>query len=209
MPTPDRSARYDDQVIAAAREVFAEQGFAAPMAEVAKRAGVGVASVYRRYPSKQELVEQVRIAAFRRIIGEAESARAEESDPWQALARFMRRCLREGAGIGTVLPPMDQQHTYSAEFRELQRGVAKEIEALVDAAKRAGELRQDVDWTDILLLLKHLNPALPTSEARRAELRARYLGLVLEGLRAGGAELPGPAPDRAEWQALCDNFAVS
>jgi AcrR family transcriptional regulator len=209
MPTPNRSARYDDQVIAAAREVFAEQGFAAPMAEVAKRAGVGVASVYRRYPSKQELVEQVRIAAFRLILDEAEVARAEESDPWQALARFMYRCLREGAGIGTVLPPMDQQHTYSEEFRDLQQRVAKVIEELVDAAKQVGELRADVDWTDILLLFKHLNPALPTSESRRAELRARYLGLVLEGLRAGGSKLSGPAPDRDEWQSLCDNFATS
>ncbi|PKW13267.1 TetR/AcrR family transcriptional regulator [Saccharopolyspora spinosa] len=209
MATPNRSARYDDQVIAAAREVFAEQSFAAPMAEVAKRAGVGVASVYRRYPSKQELIEQVRITAFRRIVDEAESARTEEADPWQALVRFMRRCLREGAGIGTVLPPMDQQHTYSGEFRELQQRVATEIEALVDAAKRAGELRSDVDWTDILMLFKHLNPALPTSESRRAELRARYLGLVLEGLRSGGAELPGPAPERDEWQTLCDNFASS
>lgn len=189
--------------------MFTEQGFAAPMAEVAKRAGVGVASVYRRYPSKHELVEHVRIAAFRLILEEAEAARAEEPDPWQALARFMRRCLREGAGIGTVLPPMDQQHTYSEEFRDLRLRVAKAIEELVEAAKHAGELRADVDWTDILLLFKHLNPALPTNESRRAELRARYLGLVLEGLRAGGSRLPGPAPDRDEWQALCDNFATS
>ncbi|MGP4016746.1 TetR/AcrR family transcriptional regulator [Saccharopolyspora sp. 5N708] len=206
MATLNRSARYDDQVIAAARSVFAEQGFAAPMAEVAKRAGVGVASVYRRYPSKQELVEQVRIAAFRLILDEAEAARAEESDPWQALTRFMHRCLREGAGIGTVLPPVGKQYAYSDEFRNLQRRVAKVIEELVEAAKQSGELRADVDWTDILLLFKHLNPALPTGESRRAELRARYLGLVLEGLRTGGPELRGPAPDRDEWQALCDNF---
>ncbi|RKT84649.1 DNA-binding transcriptional regulator, AcrR family [Saccharopolyspora antimicrobica] len=206
--TTENPGEADSRVIRAAREVFAEQGFAAPMAEVAKRAGVGVASVYRRYPSKHELVEQVRIAGFRLLLAEAEQARAEESDPWAALVRFMRRCLREGSGIGTVLPPMDPQHVYSDEFRALQRRVPKAIEDLVSAAQRAGELRQDVEWPDILLLLKHLNPRLPATEQRRAELRSRYLGLVLEGLRPGGPELPGPPPDRAEWQALCDNQPV-
>lgn len=201
------TARHDDAVIRAAREVFAEHGMAAPMAEVAKRAGVGVASIYRRYPSKAELVEQVRIAAFRLVIDEAEAARAEERDPWRALSRFMHRCLREGSGIGTVLPQLEKRHTFSVEFRDLQQRVAEVIEALVDDAKLAGELRADVDWTDVLLLFKHLNPSLPTTEARRAELRARYLGLVLEGLRADGAALRGPAPDTAEWRALCDNRA--
>lgn len=203
-----RGEADDDLVIRAARDVFAEQGFAAPMAEVAKRAGVGVASVYRRYPSKHELVEQVRIAGFRLLLAEAEQARAQESDPWAALVRFMQRCLRESSGIGVVMPPMDPQHVYSDEFRDLQRRVAKVLEQLVTAAQEAGELRSDVDWPDILLLLKHLNPRLPTSERRRAELRSRYLALVLEGLRAGGPELPGAGPDRAEWQSLCDNLAA-
>ncbi|KAA5829070.1 helix-turn-helix transcriptional regulator [Saccharopolyspora hirsuta] len=205
----DNHGEVDGLVIRAARDVFAEQGFAAPMAEVAKRAGVGVASVYRRYPSKHELVEQVRIDGFRLMLAEAEQARAQESDPWAALVRFMQRCLRESSGIGAVMPPMDPQHVYSDEFRDLQRRVAKELEELVTAAQEAGELRSDVDWPDILLLLKHLNPRLPTSEHRRAELRSRYLALVLEGLRAGGPELPGSAPDRAEWQSLCDNLATS
>lgn len=197
----------DDAVIRAAREVFAEHGMAAPITEVAQRAGVGVASIYRRYPSKNELVEQVRIAAFRLVIAEAEAARAEEGDPWRALSRFMHRCLREGSGIGTVLPQLEQRHTFSAEFRGLQQRVAEVIEALVEDAQRAGDLRSDVDWTDVLLLFKHLNPSLPTSESRRAELRTRYLGLVLEGLRSEGAALRGPAPDTAEWRALCDNRA--
>ncbi|MGW1678851.1 TetR/AcrR family transcriptional regulator [Saccharopolyspora sp. NPDC002376] len=209
MTTPSKQAHYDDLVIRAARDVFAEQGFAAPMAEVAKRAGVGVASIYRRYPSKNELIEQVRMAAFQLLIDEAESARAEEPDAWAALVRFMRRSLREGSGIGTVLPPMDPLHVYSQEFCDLRERGAKAIEELVTAAKQAGELREDVDWTDIVLLFKHLNPRLPTTEHRRAELRSRYLGLILEGLRPSGPELTGPAPDRAEWQALCDNLAAS
>lgn len=196
---------YDDRVIAAAREVFVEQGFAAPMSEIAHRAGVGVASIYRRYPSKQELAEQVRIAATRRIITEAETARAEETDPWEAFTRFLSRCLGADTGIGTVLPPKEERHTYSAEFRRLQERMSELVGSLVDAAQRAGSLRADLGSVDVILLFKHLNPALATGEKRRAELRSRYLTLVLSGLRAGEPALPGPAPDWEEAHAMCEN----
>ena len=204
MASPRKSASYDDQVIAAAREVFAEQGFAAPMSEVARRAGVGVASVYRRYPSKQALMEAVRIASFNRIIALAESALVEESDPWSALTRFMYQCLGEGTPIGTVLPPMDEMHIYSDEFHRLQDRMAELVERLVIAAQDAGAMRKDVHWSDIPLLFKHLNPNLPIGEHRRAQLRARYLALVIEGLRSD-AELPESGPDETEWRRMCDN----
>jgi AcrR family transcriptional regulator len=203
MSTAHTSASYDDRVIAAAREVFAENGFTAPMSEVAHRAGVGVASIYRRYPSKQELAEQVRIASIRLIITEAEAAAAEEADPWEAFTRFLRRCLREGTGIGVVLPPLDEGHVTSDEFVRLQLRMTEAVNSLVDAAQRAGELRKDIDGSEVLLLFKHLNPALPLGERRRAELRARYLALVVEGLRVTGPALSGSAPDWAEVRSMC------
>ncbi|QUH05504.1 TetR/AcrR family transcriptional regulator [Saccharopolyspora erythraea] len=206
MAAPGKTVSYDDRVIAAAREVFGEQGFAAPMSEVAKRAGVGVASVYRRYPSKQALAEAVRIASFRRIIAEAEGALSEEPDPWSALVRFMSRCLAAETPIGTVLPPIDELHVYSDEFHPLQDRMAELVERLVTSAQQSGAMRGDVHWTDIPLLFKHLNPKLPIGEDRRAALRARYLTLVLQGLRDDRAgPLPAPAPDVGEWRAMCEN----
>ncbi|CAM06355.1 TetR family transcriptional regulator [Saccharopolyspora erythraea NRRL 2338] len=208
MAAPGKTVSYDDRVIAAAREVFGEQGFAAPMSEVAKRAGVGVASVYRRYPSKQALAEAVRMASLRRIIAEAEAALSEESDAWAALVRFMSRCLGAETPIGTVLPPVDELHVHSDEFLLLQDRMAELVERIVTAAQRSGAMRADVHWTDIPLLFKHLNPKLPIGEDRRAELRARYLTLVLQGLRDDRAgPLPTPAPDVDEWRAMCDSRA--
>ncbi|WP_344685247.1 helix-turn-helix domain-containing protein [Saccharopolyspora taberi] len=198
------SAAYDDQVIAAARMVFAEQGFAAPMSEVARRAGVGVASVYRRYPSKQALMEAVRIASFDRIIQLADMALATRNDPFSALATFMRDCLEENTPVGTVLPPLDEGHVYSEEFHRLQNKMAGLVDRLVTEAQDAGAIRKDVNWADILLLFKHLNPNLPISEHRRAEFRARYVSIVIEGLRSD-SELPAPGPGEAEWRRMCDN----
>ncbi|GAB2655082.1 TetR/AcrR family transcriptional regulator [Saccharopolyspora gloriosae] len=203
MTTAQRATGYADRVIAAAREVFTEQGFGAPISEVAQRAGVGVASIYRRWPSKTELAEQVRISCLRRIVAEARSAAAEESDPWRAFTRFLFRCLAEGSGVGTVLPPDEPGRSHSAEYAEIRREMTESVEALVRAAHEAGELRADFAAADVVLLFKHLNPALPIAEPRRADLRARYLALVVEGLRAGDrAELPGAAPDWAEVHAM-------
>ena len=185
------------------REVFAEQGFGAPVAEIAQRAGVGVASIYRRWPSKTELAEQVRISCLSRIVAEARAAVAEEADPWRAFTRFLFRCLGEGSGVGTVLPPDGPEIARSAEYHRVRQEMADSVSELVRAAHQAGELRPEITAADVVLLFKHLNPALPIAEPRRAELRARYLAVFVEGLRADRpAELPGPAPDWAEVHAM-------
>lgn len=202
MTTAQRPTSYADRVITAAREVFAEQGFNAPISEVATRAGVGVASIYRRYPSKTQLAEEVRISCLRRIATEAAEARAAEADPWRAFTRFLFRCLAEDSGVGTVLPPDDQPH--SPEYRQARQEMSEAVDALVRVAHEAGELRGDFAAADVVLLFKHLNPALPTDEPRRAELRSRYLALVIEGLGASGARaaLPGAEPDWNEVHAM-------
>ncbi|GAA3364689.1 MULTISPECIES: TetR/AcrR family transcriptional regulator [Saccharopolyspora] len=203
MTTAQRSAGYAERVIAAAREVFAEQGFDAPIADVAHRAGVGVASIYRRWPSKTDLAEQVRISCLRRIVAEADAARAGEPDPWRAFTGFLRRCLAEGSGVGTVLPPDEPGVAHSADYLAARRDMAASVDEVVRAAHDAGELRSDFTAADVVLLFKHLNPALPVAEPRRAELRARYLAAVVEGLRAGDRDpLPGAAPDWPEVHAM-------
>ncbi|SDP73345.1 transcriptional regulator, TetR family [Actinopolyspora xinjiangensis] len=203
MPTPQYATDYDERVVSAAREVFAQQGFAAPVSEIAELAGVGVASIYRRYPNKRELAEHVRIAATSRVIAEAESAVAAEAEPWSAFERFLRGCLRAHAGIGVVLPPYEDAEDVSEELRGLRRRMIELIEQLVTAARRAGQLRADLGSADVFLLFKHLNPPLATDEERRAELRERYLELLLPGLRGDGAPLPGSAPDWDEVYRMC------
>ncbi|SFT91954.1 transcriptional regulator, TetR family [Actinopolyspora lacussalsi subsp. righensis] len=204
MTTTQHAVDYDERVISAAREVFAQQGFAAPVSEIAELAGVGVASIYRRYPNKRRLAERVRIAAMSRVIAEAESAgETEPDDPWAAFVRFVRGCLRAHTGIGVVLPPYEESEDVSEELTRLRRRMIEHIEELVVTAQRAGQLRGDLRSADVFLLFKHLNPPLATEEDRRAELRQRYLELLLPGLRERTDRLPGDAPDWDELFRMC------
>ncbi|NYH80946.1 AcrR family transcriptional regulator [Actinopolyspora biskrensis] len=209
MATAQHATDYDERVVNAAREVFAQQGFAAPISEIAELAGVGVASIYRRYPNKRELAEHVRIAATSRIIAEAETAREAESDPWKAFELFMHGCLREHTGIGVVLPPHADCRGFSEELLTLRDRMISRVEELVAAAQHAGGLRGDLRAADVFVLFKHLNPPLATDEPRRAELRARYLALVLPGLRDSSVPLPGAAPDWEELRRMCEGGADS
>src|ERR671923_381925 len=84
--------RNDRLVLDAARDVFAEQGFDAPVAAVARRAGVGMGSLYRRYGSKEELLQRLCVVAMEQAIEAAEEA-LRDADAWAGLARYVRTCV--------------------------------------------------------------------------------------------------------------------
>ncbi|MFF6992296.1 TetR family transcriptional regulator [Streptomyces sp. NPDC010273] len=127
-----------EHVLRAAREVFGELGYGAPMEDVARRARVGVGTVYRRFPSKDVLVRRIAEEETSRLTDQARSALGQEDEPWSALSRFLRTSVASGAG--RLLPP-----------QVLRVGVADEAEGagLLDEARvpqqrtqpGAGELR--------------------------------------------------------------------
>jgi AcrR family transcriptional regulator len=179
--------RNDEAVFLAARDVFAELGADAPVSAIAARAGVGMGSLYRRYPSKVDLMRAVCTTSMERAMAEADAALAEEPDGWSALTRYMRRCvdLRVGslARLAGTFPATEEMFTLA------ERG-HKAIDELVERAKSEGTLRADVTSADIVLTISDMS-ALPGGPYRH-----RWLALVLDGLRAPGAgSLPGPAPD--------------
>ncbi|WP_345749328.1 helix-turn-helix domain-containing protein [Streptomyces sp. ODS28] len=92
-----------EHVLRAAREVFGELGYGAPMEDVARRARVGVGTVYRRFPSKDVLVRRIAEEETARLTEQARSALGQEEDPWAALSRFLRTSVASGAG--RLLPP--------------------------------------------------------------------------------------------------------
>ncbi|MEU6403985.1 helix-turn-helix domain-containing protein [Streptomyces sp. NPDC046985] len=107
---PSRTAplRVDAQrnlehVLRAAREVFGELGYGAPMEDVARRARVGVGTVYRRFPSKDVLVRRIAEEETSRLTDQARAALGQEDEPWSALSRFLRTSVASGAG--RLLPP--------------------------------------------------------------------------------------------------------
>ncbi|WP_406159497.1 MULTISPECIES: TetR/AcrR family transcriptional regulator [unclassified Streptomyces] len=92
-----------EHVLRAAREVFGELGYGAPMEDVARRARVGVGTVYRRFPSKDVLVRRIADEETSRLTDQARTALGQEDEPWSALSRFLRTSVASGAG--RLLPP--------------------------------------------------------------------------------------------------------
>ncbi|SKC51931.1 TetR/AcrR family transcriptional regulator [Krasilnikoviella flava] len=205
LPGRKREARANDTaVLAAAREVFATQGHGASMADVARHAGVGVGSVYRRYPTKDALVEALRVHGVR----EAARLAAEVADE-------VERTPREGAdgGVGTflarqitgatgpLLRPTGATGPLPADLAAATDDLRAGLERLVAHDRAAGVLPAGFTTADVMQLLLHLRPSLPFPRAEADALHLRYLGLVLSGLRArsGDGEPLGDGPRWDEW----------
>lgn len=133
VPDPGRTAplRVDAQrnlehVLRAAREVFGELGYGAPMEDVARRARVGVGTVYRRFPSKDVLVRRIAEEETSRLTEQARAALGQEDEPWSALSRFLRTSVASGAG--RLLPPhvlrVGADETHEETRVPQQRGAA-------------------------------------------------------------------------------------
>ncbi|MFB8089783.1 TetR/AcrR family transcriptional regulator [Streptomyces sp. NPDC055992] len=126
-----------EHVLRAAREVFGELGYGAPMEDVARRARVGVGTVYRRFPSKDVLVRRIAEEETSRLTDQARSALGQEDEPWSALSRFLRTSVASGAG--RLLPPQILRVGVEAE----DSVVAGEAEESVGDEPRVPQQRQE------------------------------------------------------------------
>ncbi|HEY3036548.1 MAG TPA: helix-turn-helix domain-containing protein [Streptosporangiaceae bacterium] len=203
-PRPLRADARDNRrrLLEAARDVFIERGPAAPLDEIARRAGTGIATLYRRFPDRRALVREVVRDALQRTIDEARQAAEEEPDPFRALARYMHRAIdvRTAAVIPALLGeiPFDDE-----EIRHARETGPTMLQTLVDAAHQAGTLRADVTSGDVGMLIARLSRPLPGGfpPETNAKLSHRHLDLVIDGLRATArqpARLSGPALNIAD-----------
>jgi AcrR family transcriptional regulator len=187
-----QAARNDERILEAAREVFtADPG--APISAVAERAGVGISALYRRYRSKEDLLQQLSLDGLRRYIVEVEAALADDGDPWEAFANFMRRAVEADTNsltlhlAGTFTPTEDH-------WRDGEKAFNLNV-CLLNRTKEAGALRQEIDVGDLSLLFEQLAAVKVGDPERTNQLRQRYLALLLDALRdTSAAPLPGPTP---------------
>ncbi|MFF5701496.1 TetR/AcrR family transcriptional regulator [Streptomyces sp. NPDC012794] len=128
-----------EHVLRAAREVFGELGYGAPMEDVARRARVGVGTVYRRFPSKDVLVRRIAEEETARLTEQAKSALGQEEEPWQALSRFLRTSVASGAG--RLLPPQVLRVGSAAEEDAAQQEAAARVPHQRQAVGGTAELR--------------------------------------------------------------------
>ena len=198
-PRPLRADARDNRrrLLDAARDVFIELGPGAPLEEIARRAGTGIATLYRRFPDRRTLMRDVVLDAIERTAEEARRAAEEEPDPFRALARYMHRAIdvRAAAVIPALLGEISLD---DAEMMRVRHTAPATIEALIDAAHQAGTLRRDVTSGDVGMLIVRLSRPLPGGFPRETNnsLSHRHLDLLIDGLRTAAqrpAPLGGPA----------------
>ena len=187
--------RNDERVLEAALEVLTRDPLA-PMSAVAAQAGVGQASLYRRYPSKEALLACVCANGMGRMRDAAQAALETPGEPWAALCGFLHWYLESGtpqlAALLGAFSPDEALFELARETNEL-------IQALVDRTARGGGIRSDVSGGDLTLIVAQLSGLRGGEPERDAALRERFLALVLQGLAQRDApELPGAAPDAEE-----------
>ncbi|SDL06709.1 TetR/AcrR family transcriptional regulator [Streptomyces indicus] len=186
--------RNRERIVAAAREMFVEFGPEVPFDEIARRAGVGNATLYRHFADRAELIREVVCSVMDRTSEQAELALAEEGDAFGALRRFVHAAAEER--IGALCPMLsgdfDKEHPDLDEARDRLEGL---VEQLMARARTAGQLRTDVAVGDLMVALSQLTRPLPGSGCVNFDQFVhRHLQLFLDGLQAPArSELPGTA----------------
>jgi AcrR family transcriptional regulator len=196
-----QAARNDEAILSAARAVFLDDP-GAPVSAVAHAAGVGMSALYRRYPSKEDLIRRLCTIGLQTYIDIAEDCVADEGDPWEAFATFMRRAV--AAHTNALTLRLAGTFTPDETLWKMSEHAGKLNVALFERTRAAGVIRPDVDVGDLGLIFEQIAAiAYGASPERTATLRQRSLALMLEGLRADPVtvELPGPTVTDDEFAA--------
>lgn len=186
--------RNRERILSAAVDLIIEQGPGTPMELIARRAKVGIATLYRHFADRSVLLRQVALDTMRQCTVAATAALDEEADAFAALTRYMHDAI--DLRIGAVLPLLVKRVPMDDELHAERQACHGAVDALVNAAHREGSLRSDITSGDIGLLIIRLTPPLPGSldPELNHQLSHRHLEMLLDGLvRAmSDQELPGP-----------------
>jgi AcrR family transcriptional regulator len=196
--TTERPLRADAErnrhrILDAAAELFAAKGLSVGLDEIAHHAGVGVATAYRRFPDKHQLIDALFDERLDRLVQLAEHALATD-DAWEGLTGFLEQATElqiANRGLKEIIFGSDYGAELSARIRDR---IAPLTEQLVRRAQANGALRDDVTTTDIPLLQFMLSSAAELTTPHAPDLWRRYLALAVDGLRTPDPHpLPQPA----------------
>ncbi|WP_118082836.1 TetR/AcrR family transcriptional regulator [Streptomyces sp. CC0208] len=194
-PVRRRDARRNRELLVeAAHEVFTEQGLEAPLDVIARRAGVGNATLYRHFPSRAALVDAVFRDPLTGTMAAGEQARAA-TDPWEGLVGYLEAVF---AVLATDRGTNDLMTTHLEGVESLQAVHAHNratMDLLLRRGHEEGSIRADATTEDVLFALAALGRAVPSlATAAGPEAWRRPLALLLDGLRASPAVAPLPSP---------------
>jgi AcrR family transcriptional regulator len=185
------AARNRDAIVAVARDVFAEQGLEAPLEAIAARAGVGIATLYRRFPSREKLVAAALVEKVAEYTEAARQALAAP-DPWDGFAGCVERICELQAGDRGLSDLLSMTLSADEQVEELRQTANELLITVMDRAKAAGALREDFVREDLVLLLIATAGVMHVTGADAPGAWRRFVALALAGFRSQVSSLPAP-----------------
>ena len=190
--------RNRERLVAAARELFAAGGIEVSVREIAQHAEVGMGTLYRHFPSRDDLVDAVLENAFDEFVGIAEAALAEP-DGWTGFRRFVEEGLLLHARNRGLKEVLERRRPGKERAEAMRRRIEPLIGRLVARAQEEGRLRPDFSPADVGILFWGGDRVIELSAAVSPQLWRRYLGFLIDGLQAEAATpLEEPPLTRAQ-----------
>jgi AcrR family transcriptional regulator len=172
-----------EHIVATAREAFAGEGVDLPMRELARRAGLGVATLYRHFATRADLISAALAGHVAECRADMRAAQAEP-DAWLALSGVLRRFAEHQIRVPGLNAVLLSPHPLGEVFREDRQAQAAALDQLVDRAREQGVLRQGTSAADVRVALQAISSLHPTHAAQRGAAIHTLLDLLLAGLRA-------------------------
>jgi AcrR family transcriptional regulator len=172
------AARNYDKLLAAARDAFTEDGAAASLEDIARRAGVGIGTLYRNFPTRQALLEAVYVDEVEAISRAAEGL--ADHEPWDALVAWLRNfadyATTKKALAAELMAYLDGD---APVFMQCRESIIRAGAPLLEAAQRAGAVRSDAVFIDVVRMVGGI-ATIPNAEPGQVD---RILAVALDGLR--------------------------
>jgi AcrR family transcriptional regulator len=192
---PDKPLRRDaernrQRILDAARELFAEQGLGVTLNDIAHHAGVGVGTVYRRFPDKSVLIEELFEQRLEDLVSLARAA-LDDPDAWHGVKTFLHHALELQAndrGVKDLITASTDGLERVSQIRSRMMPMGLE---LIRRAQEAGQIREDLAAQDLPIVQLMLSTLIDASRDVSPDLWRRYLGIIIRGLSAHPDEEPG------------------
>jgi AcrR family transcriptional regulator len=187
------AARNRTRLLKAAEAAFTEHGLDVGVAEIARRAGVGQGTLFRHFPTKDDLIAAIMDQRIQEVLEVAREA-AQNPDPWAGLERFFTWSLEAQTRDRALKDALAHRIIREGAYEEVRREILELLATIIRRGQQAGVVRPDLTAQDVPFLLSAVGASADPFPGAPTGIWRRYLTMVLDGLRAGGASDAGEPP---------------